>query len=613
MMAVQPQRVLANQHMKRRIRVSRTDARITGTGHAAFSGNFHGAAALAAMARKLLKVQQHRLRGETAVSYRSAIAPVLLVSLLGLALPVRADVVTQWNQNTIAATKTAAATANFAARALAIVHIAVYDALAAIDGTHAPYHAADLEVPADVIPEVAAIGAAHYALVVLYPAQRTALNAKLKDALAAYPKGEARDASLNLGVAAANDILTLRATDGSTVTTTYPGGTGVNQWRPTPPDPPKPAVDPSFGAVKPFVISNVGDLRVAPPAITSAEYATAYNEVLALGVKTGSTRTADQETIARFWAQDTHVAYNAIARQIVGARSLSIYDTARLFAQLNIAMTDARIATWDSKYFYGTWRPVTAINTSDDDGNAGTTPDAEADWLPLLDTPAHPEYPSGHAATGAAAATVLQAWFGDEVGFTAASETLSGVARAFASVWQSAVENGDSRIYGGIHFRFAETTGLALGKSVGQSAVANLFAELPPPPPVVDAGASDDDAGVIADAGAPPVIADAGHPAADAAASAVDAGHTKPATRDAGSATVDGGHEPESGRDAGVYVVDAGNASGDDRDHDDGCSVMRPSSHGGSSTPIALLAAIVVLRLRRDKFVRSYRASARRA
>jgi MYXO-CTERM domain-containing protein len=537
--------------------------------------------------------------GEVMGSYRK-VAWAALALTLGLESSARADVVTQWNQVAIQAVKTAGLTPNTGTRALAITQIAVYDALTAIERKYEPYHDGKLVVPNPVSPEAAALAAANYALVVLFPAQRTLLNQQLATDLQKLPKGAARDNGVKLGQAAAGDILQLRAagSDGSLNAPAYPGdATTLGKWRPTPPKN-LAAQDPGWGTVTPFAIPSASAYRpAAPPAITTAAYATDFEEVRALGAATGSTRTTDQTTIAQFWVFPTHIPYNAIARQISAARGLSLFDNARLFALLNIALADARIAAWDAKYSYGAWRPITAITSPTDDGNTGTTEDPT--WLPLLETPNHPEYPSGHSTTGAAGATVLASWFGDEVDFSVASDSLPDTTRVFASLWQSAKENGRSRIYGGIHFQYANAAGLTLGQTIGQYVYDNLL--LPLPVPV------EEDAGVLAalDAGrdaGPAALVDAGHTHAvvDAGThTVVDAGES--GSVDAATSKKDAGGSATVG-DAGLYLTDAAaDVAAKKSDNGGLCSVSQTGGHTGTTVPLLLLGAALALGARRRR------------
>jgi Ca2+-binding RTX toxin-like protein len=220
-------------------------------------------------------------------------------------------------------------------------------------------------------------------------------------------------------------------------------------------------------------------LPAAPPAMTSTAYATALNEVKAIGSSTSTTRTPDQTAIAQFWANGSGTStppghWNVVAEIVSQNNGNSLEDNARLFAMLNVALADAGISCWDAKYEFDMWRPVTAIREADTDGNSATTEDAV--WTPFLATPAFPTYSSGHSTFSGAGAAVLKAFFGtDRVTFVLPSET-SGVAdRTFRSFTQAAEESGMSRIYGGIHFSFDNTAGLTSGDQIGRYVASKLF------------------------------------------------------------------------------------------------------------------------------------------
>ena len=230
------------------------------------------------------------------------------------------------------------------------------------------------------------------------------------------------------------------------------------------------ALLPQWADVEPFAMTVPEQFRPSgPPALESQTYADAWNEVKRLGSATSSTRTADQTQIARFWADGAGTYtpaghWNQIAEQVAVAQGNSLSENARLFAQLDLTLADAAIADWDAKYQDHFWRPVTAIQQADTDRNPDTAPDTA--WTSLLITPPFPEYVSGHSTFSAAAATVLAAHFGDNLGFATTSIGLPGVSRSFASFEAAAAEAGQSRIYGGLHFQFSNVDGQATGQAV---------------------------------------------------------------------------------------------------------------------------------------------------
>ncbi|HET7540637.1 MAG TPA: vanadium-dependent haloperoxidase [Polyangiaceae bacterium] len=411
-----------------------------------------------------------------------ALPAFLLLSALPLSA--RADAVTDWNKNTIDEIRKLGLGPNPATRTLAIAHIAAYEAVNAVTKTHEPYHAA-LTPTLPVSQPAAVASAVYWALVLQFPNEKPTLDTLFSQSLAEIPEGAAKQHGLDLGKAAAVDIFTLRIGDGASATASYPGSTDPGKWRPTPRadlSTPLAAAEPWWRNVKPFALTSPDQLRpAAPPAIASPEFATAYLETKSLGKSDSAARAAEQTQIANFWKQPTHVPFNAIARSVSKAKELSLADNARLFALLNITLADTRIAVWDAKYQYGYWRPITAINTDADYGNAAAVPDTT--WVPLLETPNHPEYPSGHSTTGGGGGHLLATFFGtDEVSFAVGSDTLAGVTRGFEKFSAAEQENADSRIYGGIHYRFSNDTGIALGHQIADIVAQNYLRPLDPSP-----------------------------------------------------------------------------------------------------------------------------------
>ncbi|MCK1485082.1 phosphatase PAP2 family protein [Bradyrhizobium sp. 193] len=372
-----------------------------------------------------------------------------------------------WNQITLDTIRADGATPIVASRTLAMESIAVLDVLAAIDGT--PAIMVGLTAPANLSVDAAVAAAAHRALAYLYPGQAAALDQKLAADLADIPEGTDKAAGLSFGRAVADAVIALRDHDGWDAFVTYNTEGAPGQWVPTAPmfDV---ALGPQWGSLTPFALQSGDQFRPGvPPSLDSAEYAAALDEVMRLGSATSSERTAEQTQIARFWADGLGSFtpsghWNAIATEAAQAEGLSLSDSARMLAMLNIGLADAGIAAWDAKYFYGSWRPITAIRRADEDGNPETT--ADPTWQPLLLTPAFPEYISGHSTYSATAATILTGVFGD-FAFSTTSIGLPGVTRSFDSFDDAAAEAGQSRIYGGIHFQFANLSGQATGRLIG--------------------------------------------------------------------------------------------------------------------------------------------------
>ena len=402
---------------------------------------------------------------------RLCLTTIAAVLLAGTATP--ADPVLDWNEIALRVLRDADVGPNEAARALAIVHLAINDAAVPITRANGPYHAR-LRARGPAAVEAAVAKAAHDALAALVPRRTASLTASLSASLAEIPAGPARDEGVRLGREAAGDILALRADDGSSAAAEYEGGTRIGRWRPTPPRN-LAALQPHWARVKPFAVADVGHFRPLPPSAPgSVEYAAAFEEVKALGRAAGGSRTAEQTAIARLWDQPPHVPFNAIARDLARRHGLTAARSSRLFALLNVALADARVVAWDAKYRFGIWRPVTAIRLAAEDGNPATA--ADSAWEPLLGTPNHPDYVGGHSVAAAAASTVLRRAFGDAVAFRVESESVPGVTRSFRSLAQAAEEAGISRVYGGVGFGFSHRAGRDLGKTLGDQ-VASL---LPP-------------------------------------------------------------------------------------------------------------------------------------
>ena len=380
--------------------------------------------------------------------------------------------------------------------AYAMMHIAVHDALNAIQRRFEPYvydgraprtasvAAAVAQASRDVlVPTLLAIPAP-------FPSECGQAGAQLVEEeyaqkLAAVPTGPAKADGQAVGAAAAAAVLALRAGDGSNqplADPAFPQGTSPGQWRFTPDRPF--AFGPGWSTVDPFVLSSADQfVPPPPPALGSAQYTADFTEVKRLGgdgIGTPSERTAEQTEIAQFWVESSPLAWNRIARTVAEGRHLDAWRSARLFGLLNTALADTYVASFETKYRYLFWRPVTAIREAGTDGNPATEPDPT--WTPLVVTPPIPDYESAHAAEGAAAAAVLRGVLNtDRVRFDACSLTLPEgqrcsdpvpVLRSFGRFSQAAQENGDSRVLVGFHFRTAVDRGLQLGTSIGDWTVA---------------------------------------------------------------------------------------------------------------------------------------------
>jgi hypothetical protein len=309
-------------------------------------------------------------------------------------------------------------------------------------------------------------------------------------ALGAVHDGRAKTRGVAVGQAAAAAILALRSTDRAQALLVgdpnYPQGTAPGVYRFTPGTPF--AFAPKLGEMTPFVLRAGSQFRPGPPhAVTDSGYTADFDEVKGLGgdgVTTPSVRTGDQTQIALFWVESSPLQWNRIARTVAAGARLDAWEQARLFGLLDMALIDGYIGTFETKYLYNFWRPVTAIRLAATDGNPDTA--ADPTWTPLVETPAIPDYDSGHAVEGGAAAAALRGFFGeDRMRFASCSTTLpagsrcddSGqVTRAYSSFSQAAAENGLSRILVGFHFREGVEAGIVHGTRIGRRAV-NRFME----------------------------------------------------------------------------------------------------------------------------------------
>ena len=364
------------------------------------------------------------------------------------------------------------------ARTFAMVSIAVHDALNGIEYKYARYANSASDPLAS--PIAAAAQAAHDVLVALFPAQEDSLATKLATSLGAINDQNALARGVALGQAAAADLLALRANDGSDVVVTYTSTELPGLWRPTPPAS-APALEPGWGNVTPFGMSSGSQFRSAAPyALDSSEYATDWLEVRDYGSATSSVRSADETSYAHFWYEPSAVAWNRLARAALALRPKNIWKTARLFAMMNMAMADGYIASFDSKYAFDNWRPITAIREADSDGNLGTVPDVA--WSPLRPTPPMPDQTSGHAVAGFASRAALVEVFGEDVDqpitMTSTTAVPAGSTRSWETFTEAAHENAESRIKVGIHFRKACNDGEIQGRAVGNWIVTNYFGEV---------------------------------------------------------------------------------------------------------------------------------------
>jgi membrane-associated phospholipid phosphatase len=383
------------------------------------------------------------------------------------------NVVIDWNATMLATLAAANVSAPPATRYAAIVQASVFDAVNGIDRRYSPIHVA-AAAPRGASREAATASAAYTALVALFPAQKATLDAALTASLAAIAGDEDGHSKsitrgLQWGKTVADQIVAWRATDGFTATLPpYVIGSAPGDWQPTPPAFATTPVFRTLATTTPFGMTSPSQFRPAgPPALTSALYTADFNEVKAFGSATSSVRTAYQTETAKFWQLDTATAiWNRVADSLALQHHTSLLGSARLLALVDLSQADAVIAVWDAKNTFNFWRPVTAITQAASDGNPDTSPDAA--WAPLLTTPGHQEYPSGHSGVSSAAATILASFFGERTAFTATSNGVPGAVRSFTRFSDAVAQVADARVFAGFHFRFSCVEATQMGTKIAK-------------------------------------------------------------------------------------------------------------------------------------------------
>jgi PAP2 superfamily len=418
-----------------------------------------------------LKPEPNTTPREPSVIKPSIVAWLVIAFAVASAPNAAADVITDWNTAALNAIRAANTPPPRASRALAILHVSMFDAVNGISRRYEPFFVQSA-APASASREAAASAAAHAVLAALFPDDTPIFDALHTATLASMIDSPQKSAAITWGQAVAAQVLIWRANDGYDTQVPLPTGAGPGFWIPTPPAF-APYLLPQWAFVAPFAMPTSAAFRPpGPPALDTSKYAADFNEVKALGALVGSSRTQEQTTIALFWADGAGTEtppghWNSIAQAIARQTGNTMEQNARLFALLNVAMADAAICAWDAKYVYNFWRPVTAIRGAESDGNPATR--ADPDWISLLVTPPFPDYLSGHSTFSAAAATILARFFGtDHVVFAIGSDLLPDTVRQFSSFSAAAAEAAVSRIYAGIHFRSAAEDGLSAGVEIGR-------------------------------------------------------------------------------------------------------------------------------------------------
>jgi hypothetical protein len=385
-----------------------------------------------------------------------------------------ANVVADWDEKAVAFIQPRMVPP-VAYRAIAIVHIAMFDAVNSIEPVYRPYYA-QLPATRETSKEAAAAAAAGTVLIKLLPEAASDIQVALKSYLAAIPEGDAKSGGIKLGEAVAAKTLEARANDGSSAADAYRPVTTAGVYIPT-----ALTVAPHWPDLMPFAMTSPSQFRPKPPiALESEQWGKDYNEIKELGAKNSSKRTARQTEDARFWLLTGPLSTHPLHRQIALRKEMSVIDSARFMTVVTAAEADAMIAVLDAKYKYAFWRPITAIRNGDIDGNAATERDAT--WLPIDNTPMHPEYPCAHCIVSSAVASAVEAMLGtaDIPEVTMTSPTAPGVTHRWTNVNAYADEVAVARIAAGFHYRFSTVVGQDMGRQIGLHAVKTIMQPLGP-------------------------------------------------------------------------------------------------------------------------------------
>jgi hypothetical protein len=403
--------------------------------------------------------------------------PALLCIALAWPMAAAADLVADVHDLALRTARTAGAAGN-AAYTLTIVDLAMFDAANAIERRYEAYRVQPAPPPgAD--PGAAALGAGCAALAGLHPTQQAA-TAKACDALAAtLPAGTGTAAGRAFGETVGAAQLAARQGDGLGAPNRYRPSAAAGVYVPT--------VLPigwDSATMRPFALTSPSQFRPGPPpALASDVWVRDYNEVKSLGARNSTLRTPEQTATALFWASNGPQQYLDSVAGLPPIAATGVADRARFLALLFMTISDAGIAHFDAKYAYGFWRPITAIRNGDLDGNDST--ERDAGWMPLVDTPLHPEYPCAHCNVGAAFASVLAAFLGDgdlSVPLTVKAADAPGrttAARSWKRVADFVPEVANARVWGGVHYRNSTEAGMAMGSAVGRWVIATQLRPLP--------------------------------------------------------------------------------------------------------------------------------------
>ena len=394
---------------------------------------------------------------------------LVAVAVLAAAPPAFADAITVWNENavTIATPRMSPPAAQ---RAVAMVQVAMFDAVNSIERRYRPYLAQFPAAPT-ASKEAAAAAAAGAVLAGLFPNAEKQTHDLMASYLAALPEGEAKAEGVRLGEAVAAKVLEARRNDGTGAPDSYRPKTKPGVYVPT-----AITVGSTWPNVTPFALKSPAQFRPQPPIrLTGKEWVVDYNEIKDLGGKDSAKRSARQTEDARFWLITGPQSTDPLVRQLVTATKLGLLDSARFMALASVALADAYIAVMEAKYHYEFWRPITAIRNGDIDGNPLT--ESDPTWQPIDTTPMHPEYPCAHCIGSSALATVVETLLGtaDIPEIVMTSPSAPGVTHRWTNIRAYTDEVSQARIWAGFHYRFSTRVGQQVGRKIGQYVVANVM------------------------------------------------------------------------------------------------------------------------------------------
>ena len=401
------------------------------------------------------------------------LAVSLVISLLAAAFVNAQNVVVQWNAIASTTIVNNASEASVASGVwFAYVHLAVFDAVNAIDHRFQPYLFTG-NPPPGANKDAAAVAAAHSVLVNYFPSQQTTLDADFAASIAAISDTPANiSAGIAVGEASAQALIAARANDGLLANVPYIPPVGPGFWLPTPPAF-KPALTPWLGQMMPFTMSSAAQFfpDEGPDALDSQQWIDDYNQVMTLGALNSTVRTPQQTEIGLFWTEHTGQQYARAFRNLATQDGLSTSDTARLMAMLWAGYADAGIGCWNAKFTFSFWRPVTAIQV----GGGNPTLTADPNWLPLANTPSHPEYPAAHGCVTGAVSTILKGYFGTPNLAFSVDSIVTHTTHNFTSTSDLMHEVEDARIYAGFHYHHSVIQGKVLGLKVGDQLMQRYF------------------------------------------------------------------------------------------------------------------------------------------